>query len=52
MRWAGNVACMVENRDAFWVLVGRTEGKGCDHILRENTFFHNTRPMMSQLCDL
>jgi hypothetical protein len=27
MRWAGHVACMVEGRGVYMVLVGRTEGK-------------------------
>jgi hypothetical protein len=28
MGWAGHVARMVERRGAYWVLVGRPEGKG------------------------
>jgi len=27
MRWAGQVACMWENRDVYRILVGKTEGK-------------------------
>jgi len=27
MRWAGNVACMVERRGVYRVLVGKAEGK-------------------------
>jgi hypothetical protein len=27
MRWAGNVACMVEERKVYRVLVGKPEGK-------------------------
>jgi len=27
MRWAGNVACMVERRGSYRILVGKPEGK-------------------------
>jgi hypothetical protein len=27
MRWTGHVACMGENRNAFKILVGKSEGK-------------------------
>jgi len=27
MRWAGHVACMVEEREVYSVLVGKSEGK-------------------------
>jgi hypothetical protein len=27
MRWAGNVACLEENRGAYRILVGRPEGR-------------------------
>ena len=27
MRWAGHVACMGEERGAYWFLVGKPEGK-------------------------
>jgi len=27
MRWVGHVACMGEKISAFWILVGKPEGK-------------------------